>query len=168
MLAGVDPVSSLSGKTTSGGRLDASKALDFFDQQAPAAPQLTSTAPASPADANQPRILGIAEEGSTVRLYLGASCGGAPVAVGSAALLGSPGIAVNVTDNSTTQFSAKATDTALNPSPCSNPITYNEVTPPPAAPFAVHVGCTVPKLAGKTLGQAQGGLERRRAARSAR
>jgi len=78
LLSSVDPVASLSGKTTTGGRLDISRAIDTFDQQAPAAPLFTSTLPASPANANQPLIFGSAEEGSTVRLYLGASCGGRP------------------------------------------------------------------------------------------
>jgi len=67
---------------------------------------------------------------------------------------------VTVADNSTTQFSAKATDTALNVSPCSNPIAYTEVTPPPAllAKGDGQPRCMVPKLAGKTLGQAKTAL----------
>jgi len=168
LLSSVDPVSSLEGKTVTGGRLDVSRALDVFDEQAPAAPVLSSTVPSSPSSNNHPRILGSAEAGSAVAIYLGTKCAGPATATGSAAELSSPGIAVSVPDNSITQFTAKATDAAENTSACSSPITYVESTPfkpetpntkpptPPPPPPAPS--CTVPKLAGKTLGQAKAAL----------
>lgn len=138
LLAGVDPTPALAGKTVTGGRLDAPAALAALPP--PAAPTLTATDPASPADENQPRILGSAEAGTTVRLYAGGSCAGAPVASGSAAQLAAPGIAVTVADDSTGEFSATATDAGSESSACGAPISYTEDTPgtpdttPPAAP----------------------------------
>jgi hypothetical protein len=132
LLDNTNPVASLAGKTVSGGRLDADAALDsFVDEAPPVEPSLTSTDPPSPANDNQPKLIGTAEAGSTVEIYSDATCVGTPVATGSAAELSSPGIAVAVADNSSSQFSATATDAAANTSGCSAPITYTEVTPPP-------------------------------------
>jgi subtilisin family serine protease len=182
LLANVDPVASLTGNTVTGGRLDAARALDAFDTVAPVAPLLTGTDPASPAPEAHPRILGSADERSTVRVYRGFGCGGAPVAEGTAAQLSAPGIAVEVPPDSFRQFSATATDSAANTSPCSEPIAYaNSATvpvltgpyqpgtvtmPPPEAgtsapppsPGSDALSCTVPKLAGKTLARARSAL----------
>lgn len=113
----------------------------------PSAPQLTSTNPASPNSSGTPRIRGTAEAGSTVRVYAGAGCTGAPVASGSAAELGSPGIRVEVGEGVTAAFSATAADAAGNTSPCSTSISYTR--PPHGDPPAP--GCIVPKLVGKKL-----------------
>jgi len=185
LLSTVDPVPSLAGKTTSGGRLDISAAIDTFDRQAPATPQLTSTAPGSPANDNHPRIKGSAEERSSIALYEGSGCFGGPLGSGTAEGLSAAGIGVTVPDNSATQFSAKATDTAGNTSSCSAAITYTESTPfeptivegppdeteeaarkaeeapsPPvlAPPAPSLPACTVPKLTGKALAQAKAAL----------
>lgn len=179
LLSGVDPVTSLAGKTTSGGRLNVSKALDTLegeppDEVAPAAPLLTSTVPVSPAKDNHPRIVGAAEAGSTVSVYLSTACAGSVEATGTAAELSSPGIAISVPRGSTSHFSATATDAASNTSVCSTPITYTESTPfetfiselpppekilsPPPPPPPPGPVCTVPQLAGKTLGQARAAL----------
>jgi subtilisin family serine protease len=183
LLTGVDTVASLAGKTVTGGRLNVSTAMSVLeDTTAPAAPHLTGTVPNSPADENHPKIVGTAEAGSTVRIYKGTTCSGAPVATGTATELGSPGIAVSVPDNSSTQLTATATDAGLNASACSNPIEYTEKStkvvveqlPPgiveqteaairnanPAATIAplALTACTVPKLSGKTLGQATAAL----------
>jgi YVTN family beta-propeller protein len=100
----------------------------------PAAPVLTDSDPDSPANDNAPRIKGTAEAGSTVTLFVDASCGESSVASGSAAAFASPGLAVNVADNSSTTFYATATDAAGNVSPCSSGLTYVEDSTPPAAP----------------------------------
>lgn len=177
LLAGVDAVPSLAGKTTSGGRLDVAKAMEKLP---PAAPQLQSTLPSSPANDNNPKIRGSAEAGSTVRIYAGTICVGSPIATGSRAALESSGIAVGVPDNSTSHFSATATDAAQNKSACSNSIAYTEITPiveelPPgtvekaeaairaANPPAVvaqpsKAACKVPTLVGMSLGQAKAKL----------
>jgi hypothetical protein len=100
--------------------------------------------------------------------------------MGSSATLESPGIAVSVPNNSTSRFSATATDAALNKSSCSAFIEYTEITPvveelPPgsvekaeaairaANPPAVVAqppkpACKVPTLAGLGLGQAKAKL----------
>jgi hypothetical protein len=51
----------------------------------PSAPTLSATVPASPANANSPKIVGSAAAGSTVRIYATSDCAGAPLATGSAA-----------------------------------------------------------------------------------
>jgi hypothetical protein len=117
------------------------------DVVAPSAPQLTSTDPPSPGWSGQPRILGAAETGSTVRLYAGPNCAGTPVATGSAAKLAA-GIPVEVAEGVTATFSATATDAAGNTSACSAPTTYTRLKVPPPA-------CVVPELKGKSLRQAR-------------
>ncbi len=119
----------------------------------PSAPQLTGTDPAAPGGlSGTPRILGSAEAGSTVRIYAGTGCAGTPVATGSAADLGSPGIGVTVAQGTAT-FSATATDTAGNTSACSVPISYTRFEGDPGA------RCIVPKLGGKTLARARTALQ---------
>jgi hypothetical protein len=140
--------------------------LEQKDGVPPAAPQLTSTNPASPGASGTPRIVGVAEAGSTVTVYAGTDCSGAPVAAASAGELGSPGILVGVSEGITAAFSATATDAAGNTSPCSAPISYTRVNAPtdPGAgnggpPPPVIPACTVPKLAGKTLARAKAALK---------
>ena len=79
------------------------------DSTAPAAPTLTDTDPASPANDNFLGVKGTAESGSTVRLYTSSDCSGAAAATGSEAGFATPGIPVAVADDSTTTFYATAT-----------------------------------------------------------
>jgi subtilisin family serine protease len=146
LLASVDPVASLSGKTVTGGRLDASAALDRFDEVAPAAPALTVT-PASPAASEEPVIGGSAEERSSVSLYAGGSCEGAQLQTVSAAQLKATGVSVSVSPETTAVFSAKATDTAVptaNVSACSAPLSYTQQVPDEEAPAAPVLSSTSP------------------------
>lgn len=188
LLTSVDQISSLAGKTVTGGRLNIAKAIQVLegeepaDEEPPAAPLLNSTVPASAANENHPKIVGTAEQGSTIKIYSGTTCEGSPVATGGNDELAAPGIAVSVADDSTSQFSATATDAALNTSPCSNPISYTEkstqivvdelppgtvadteaairaASPPANLRSRAKTACAVPKLAGKTLGQATSAL----------
>jgi subtilisin family serine protease len=187
LLAGAEPVASLAGKTVSGGRLNVPGAMDALeaalpDDEAPEAPLLTATDPASPASEGAPKIIGSAEAGASVAIYLGSGCEGPPIADGTAEELASPGIAVSVPTGTSAEFTATATDAAENVSPCSAPIEYTNIskviviTPgeviteplreplptftapaaivqPPAIPT-----CRVPRLAGKTLAQAKAAL----------
>jgi hypothetical protein len=98
---------------------------------APPPPVLSGTSPASPANANQIFVIGTAEAGSTVNLYPDANCSGPPYPPGSAASFASPGLQVQVSDNSTTSFSATAMDASSNVSACSAPMTYAEDSLPP-------------------------------------
>lgn len=126
LLGSVDPVSSLAGKTASGGRLDAAAATDLFDSVPPPTPALSATNPPSPSGNNQPRLIGSAQRGTSIDVYANASCSGSPVAGGTAAQLAAPGIPVTVSDNTTTEFSVRATDMAPHTSDCSAPIPYTE------------------------------------------
>jgi subtilisin family serine protease len=189
LLTGVDAVPSLSGKTTSGGRLDIAKAMDSLegnavDTTAPAKPVLPDPVSGSGSGNNHPRITGSAEAGSTVSVFKGFSCAGSPIASGTATELAGPGIEVTVPDNSITFFTASATDAARNGSACSEATSYLEDSPepevvveelppgtveetlkgienasPPTMPQPPPIPpCTVPKLVGKTLGQAKAAL----------
>jgi subtilisin family serine protease len=184
LLAGVDSVPSLSGKTTTGGRLDIAKAMDSLegssvDTTAPAKPVLPDPVPGSGSNDNHPRIKGSAEAGSTVVVFRGTACNSSVAAIGTAAQLSGAGIEVTVPDNSISFFSARAIDAARNESPCSSPTSYLEDSPegeivvdelppgtveeaikkieqasPPANPTPLPHICTVPKLAGMTLAKA--------------
>ena len=108
--------------------------IQKFQVVRPAPPTLTSTAPASPANDNSPKILGSAPAETTVRLYSSADCSGTPAATGTASELASPGLAVSVADDSTTTFRATATDSTADTSACSAGIAYVEATTPPPTP----------------------------------
>ena len=116
--------------------VDATPASRTFtvDTQAPAAPSLQETHPASPANDNSPEIEGIAEEGSAVSVHDNGGCTGAPVVGGTAFELATVGLTVTVADNTQTSFSATATDGAGNTSACSASIGYTEDSTTPAPP----------------------------------
>lgn len=188
LLAGVDAIPSLKGKTTTGGRLDVAKAMDSLeglsiDNVAPAKPVLPDPVSGSGSNDNHPRIKGSAEVGTVVTVFKGLTCNGPIAATGTAAELAGAGIEVTVPDNSITVFSATATDAGRNKSACSSPTSYLEQTPEfevinqeqipgveiPIAPVQEipsggeippipRASCTVPKLAGKTLSQAKAAL----------
>jgi hypothetical protein len=107
------------------------------DTAAPPAPQLTSTAPASPANENSPKIVGSAPGGSTVRLYASLDCSGSVLVTMSAAQL-ADGVLVSVLDDTTSKFSATATSAAGNASGCSAPIAYVEDSSAPDAQIDGH------------------------------
>ncbi len=96
----------------------------------PAAPSLTATIPASPANANSPKVVGSAAPGSTVKLYSTSGCSGSPLATAGAAELAA-GVTVSVADNSSTTFRATATGAASEASACSAGLTYVEDSSPP-------------------------------------
>jgi subtilisin family serine protease len=161
LLGSVDPVPSLAGKTTSGGRLDAGAATDLFDSVPPPAPALSATNPSSPSKNNQPRLIGSAQSGTSIDVYANATCSGSPVAGGTAAQLAGPGIAVTVGRETVTEFSARATDMVPLASACSAPISYTENTDlvPPAPPQLTGTDPTSPGASGtpRILGAAEAG-----------
>lgn len=186
LLGSVDPVPALAGRTVTGGRLDASAALDLFDAEAPPAPVLSATNPPSPNGNGQPRLLGAAQRGASIEVFANGTCAGTPVASGSAADLAGAGIRVSVAAGATTELSARATDLAALASGCSAPISYTHLKPPPdpdeeggggdppptperplppapgppAGPPIPEAACVVPKLAGLTLAQAKARLRK--------
>ena len=107
------------------------------DTASPTAPELTATVPASPANDNTPEIHGSAPAGTTVRLYSGADCSGAPLASAPAAAL-EAGIEVSVADDASTSFRATASTAAENTSGCSAPLSYLEDSSAPSTSLDSH------------------------------
>jgi sugar lactone lactonase YvrE len=100
------------------------------DLSAPSAPSITSTDPASPAQTASPSVIGTAESGSTVQIFVDGDLN----ASGSQATFGSGGIALSgVTEGSHT-LTAKATDAAGNTSLASGDFTYVRDVTAPSAP----------------------------------
>jgi hypothetical protein len=120
-----------------GGVSVCSSSIDYTaDSLDPAAPSGLTTAPASPANDNDPRVNGNAEAGSTVTLYATSDCTGASVS-GTAVAFGGAGLdPANVGDNSSTSYTATATDAAGNTSVCSAPVTYVEDSTDPTSSVA--------------------------------
>jgi hypothetical protein len=122
--------------------------LEQEDIVPPAPPLLAGTDPASPNLNGTPRVLGVAEAGSTVRVYADPTCTGAPIRTGSAAELSTSGLFVAVAEGVTASFAATATDAAGNTSACSAPLSYTRLRGnPPPPPRA----CVVPKVTGMKL-----------------
>jgi Tol biopolymer transport system component len=119
----------------------------------PVAPTLTATNPASPGASLTPSIVGQAAAGTWVKLYKTFDCAGEPVAQGTDAELGSPGLAVSVAAGSTTSFRATAEAGGLV-SPCSASISYKQETPPPPPPPVEEQGSGG---GGGTTGSGSGG-----------
>lgn len=97
--------------------------------EAPSTPEITASDPPSPANDNDPKLLGTADPGTTVRIYTTSGCSGSPVASGTEEAFTTTGIGVNVADNTTTAFRATAAAGA-SVSGCSAPFTYTERTLP--------------------------------------
>jgi hypothetical protein len=97
------------------------------DSTAPEAPNLAATNPIGPANDNQPELVGSAEVGSTVTVFLTPDCSGTPLASGTESDFALSGLTVPVADDSVTVFYATATDAAGNQSGCTvDPVTYFE------------------------------------------
>ena len=107
------------------------------DTAASDAPELTATVPSSPANDNTPQILGSAPAGTTVRLYTGPDCNGAPIATVTPAEL-EAGVEATVPGNSTTSFRATATTAAENTSGCSEALVYVEDSSAPTTAINSH------------------------------
>ena len=104
------------------------------DHTAPPRPEIIGTDPAPPSADNSPRVFGVAEADSRVRIYSG-DCSGRRLQVASAAAFtGVSGITVEVPPNQVTSLRATATDDAGNVSDCSAAFAYDEDSDPPAAP----------------------------------
>ena len=96
----------------------------------PAAPTGLASNPDSPSADTSPEITGTAPAGTTVALYEGTSCGGGPVAIGTAAAFATPGITVSVPAGQTRTFSALARDGRNVASACStSTVTYTVPAP---------------------------------------
>ncbi len=98
----------------------------------PATPSITSSTPVSGSNNNSPKLFGTAPASSTVKIYTNSNCTGTIAATGTASSFASSGLTVSVSDNTTTNFYASATDISSNVSLCSSSFTYTESTPPPS------------------------------------
>ena len=80
-----------------------------------------------------------AEANSTVKIYSTSGCTGSPLATDTAAKFASPGIPIDVSDDTSTDLRATATDAVGNTSSCSStPFTYVEDSTKPATPSIVQ------------------------------
>jgi hypothetical protein len=105
------------------------------DPAPPPIPVVIDTVPASPSTDNTPSVRGTAADGTTVRLYTNATCTSELAGTGSAAEFASPGLSVQVGDNTTTQLYAQAFDGVFT-SGCSTTFArYTHQLPAPPAPF---------------------------------
>ncbi len=126
------------------------------DGVAPAAPVLTATVPANLGNTTSPQVTGTAEPFSTVRVYRAANCTGLLFGTSVQATgAGQFSVTGSVTSNTTTTFSAQATDATGNVSPCSTAtLTYTHDGIAPSAP--VLVGTLPPSPSRSTAVQVLG------------
>src|SRR3954449_8413418 len=115
--------------------------VSIFNSPVPAVPTSLAVTPASGSNDNNPKIKGTADVNTaTVQLYTDSSC---TTSIGTATDVGtfnSPGISVNVANNSSTDFYAKATGPGGTSACSTSTVHYQEVTPPaPAAPTGLMV-----------------------------
>ncbi|MFY0562885.1 Ig-like domain-containing protein [Archangium lansingense] len=103
------------------------------DDMAPAAPVVTSTLPASGTSLSL-SFSGTTEPGTTVRLWLNATCSGDPSRSSVVPAPGSWAFSVWATRNATTQASVLAEDSAHNLSECVSLGSYAHDDLPPAVP----------------------------------
>lgn len=107
---------------------------------------LSGTLPSGgqPRSDSTPNVVGSADAGATVDLYLDASCAGPAAASGSSAQLSGTGIEISVPLNATTPISARARDSVGDVSPCSAAIQYTHDDLAPAAPVIAGSSPTSP------------------------
>ncbi len=109
----------------------------FLDDDAPSAPTITGTNPASPSSVGAPVVEGTAEPGADIDVFVGADCTGTPAATATADGTGDWSVATPVTQNASNSLRARQTDVAGNPSSCSGSFTYVEDSTPPSTPSIV-------------------------------
>ncbi|MFO0494372.1 MAG: Ig-like domain-containing protein, partial [Flavobacteriia bacterium] len=122
------------------------------DNTAPSTPTIVSSTPASPSPSSTTPTLTVTggEPFSTCRIYNSSNCSGAIVATGTFDGSGTAGIAISVTANTTTQFTAQAIDGAGNTSSCSNVFTYTHDNIVPSTPTIVSSSPASPSSSSAT------------------
>ena len=90
------------------------------------------------ANDNTPQVAGSAPGAAAVKVFGNSSCGGSPVATGSAAEFGA-GLTVHVADNTTNTFTAVSV-AGGSASVCSAPVTYVEDSSPPQTRITMGPG----------------------------
>jgi hypothetical protein len=109
------------------------------DSTPPALPVVTGFTPVGPANNNSPAVTGTAEANATVKIYSNNTCT-TLLQTGTANGAGAYSITISVTDNTTTNVWAKATDLAGNTSGCSTTTaSYVEDSTKPSLPVFTSV-----------------------------
>jgi alpha-tubulin suppressor-like RCC1 family protein len=114
------------------------------DSIPPGIPVLTGTVPPSPANDTHPSLIGTADPDTSIRVYGDPACNFEVLVIAGAELLRTGRVTVDVAENSTRTFYARAQDLAGNLSGCSNGVTYVEDSTPPPAPVVAGVSPTSP------------------------
>jgi hypothetical protein len=104
----------------------------------------SSTNPVSDSNNASPLVLGLAEAGSTVRLYATSDCSGTPVGTGSASTFASTGIAVSVAHDTTTVLRATVSDAGGTSACSTRSISYLEDSTPPSISITSHPSARTP------------------------
>ncbi|HKG35435.1 MAG TPA: hypothetical protein VKA89_03240 [Solirubrobacterales bacterium] len=128
--------------------------------QGPPTPTLSATNPASPSSQDAPLVTGNATAGTQIKIYTTFDCSGIPAGTGTAAELGSTGIAATAAPNATTSFYATATDAEGDTSECSTPgLIYVEDSTAPAEPQPTSTNPASPSNVNdiRVLGGSDGG-----------
>ncbi|MBT9557401.1 MAG: hypothetical protein IV100_15280 [Myxococcales bacterium] len=109
-----------------GNRSACSAPLSYtHDAIGPTSPVLTGTNPTSPSSGSTtPTVEGTAEAGTTVELYVGSPCSGAPGAIVSVSAAGTFSATVTVGTDTGTLIYAAAIDAAGNRSACASPLVF--------------------------------------------
>ncbi|HEY3353456.1 MAG TPA: Ig-like domain-containing protein, partial [Polyangia bacterium] len=125
----------------------------------PDAPAALATTPPSPANDNQPRLTGTAASDLLILVYTDPFCAGPVVARGTGLQLQSPGIALDVADDTTTTFHVVGVRPDGFASPCSAGLTFVEDSTAPAPPTLTATDPASPGRALSVLvqGQAEAG-----------
>ncbi|MDP6945696.1 MAG: hypothetical protein QF464_16215, partial [Myxococcota bacterium] len=119
-----------------------------YDDSQPEIPQILTSHPASPANENEPALLGIAQAQTTVMIYRNADCEGDPDATAQTNNLGDFEATVLVSDDTTTEFYANALNDLGVFSPCSLvAFVYIEDSQEPLAPMLTHTAPVSPSYA---------------------
>jgi hypothetical protein len=127
------------------------------DSKPPTAPVLTGASPSSPSSSLTPQLQGTAEGGSTVQIFSGASCAGAPLVSVIATTAGTFLAAVNATKNASNVYSALALDAASNKSACSGGLTFVNDSIAPAPPVFSSIVGSSDLTSGTVQGDAESG-----------
>jgi hypothetical protein len=123
-------------------------------------PEIRSASPTSPGQSLNPKLLGIAEGHSKVRLYVTSDCSGEPLREGSSEQFEKEGLEGEASDNATTYFYAQSTNRWGASSECSEGYFYVHDTVPPEAPRITRTlpsspsnSNTTPRIEGLTARQ---------------
>src|SRR5262249_36869992 len=111
---------------TAGNSSSCSNAKNYVnDSTAPAAPTLDAL-PTTPSDSNDVTITGSASDAQYLTIYATDDCSGTDLGTIDGEDIGDPGFDTTVGNDTTTHFTATATDNVGNVSGCSNAVTYIE------------------------------------------